>query len=215
MRMLFLVLVLANAAFFAWSRYVSPPNKAADRAPLSREIDPHKLKVIPADALPPAAPVAPKPAAAPACLEWGSFALPEVERAEDALRSLRLGERLERQRTLEPAAWWVFIPPQGTRENAQRKAGELKDLGVKDFFVVQEEGAHRWAVSLGVFRTEDAAQARLEALQRQGVRSAQLGPRETVVPKFWLRVRVAEAGLEAKLREVAAQLQGSELRRCL
>jgi hypothetical protein len=46
------------------------------------------------------------------------------------------------------------------------------------------------------------------------VRSAQVGPRETVVPKVWLQVKSVDAPLEAKLRDAARDIEGSELRAC-
>ena len=219
MRAVFLLLVLANLAFFAWSRYGAPD--APSVPPQSRQVEPEKLKVIAPKDLP--APVAKKekppekPAPSPpslACLEWGSFTLADAPRAQQALEPLALGERLAQRRTEEVAGGWVFIPPQGSRQGALKKAAELKNLGVEEFFIVQEEGEHRWALSLGVFRSEDAAQTRLAALRTQGVRSARVGPRETVVPKIWLQVKSVDAPLQARLREIARQVEGSELRDC-
>ena len=40
MRALFLFLLLANVAFFAWSRYYSPADAGADPLPLTRQIEP-------------------------------------------------------------------------------------------------------------------------------------------------------------------------------
>jgi len=65
---------------------------------------------------------------------------------------------------------------------------------------VQEEGDHRWAVSLGVFRSAEAAQARLAALRGQGVRTAEVGPRDTVAAKVWYQVTSVDAPLQARLR---------------
>ncbi|HYL88952.1 MAG TPA: SPOR domain-containing protein [Burkholderiales bacterium] len=219
MRTLFLLLLLANAAFFAWARYVSPPDASADPLPLTRQIEPEKLKIVAPNQIPPppARPPAPSPAATPAslkCMEWGSFTVADAPRAEKALEPLALGPRLAERRTEETAGWWVFIPPQGTRAAALRKAAELKSLGVGDYFIVQEAGPYRWALSLGVFRNEDAAKARLTALRAQGVRSAQAAPRETVVPKVWLQVKGADAVLQAKLQDTARTIEGSELREC-
>jgi hypothetical protein len=217
MRTAFLLLVLANLAFFAWSRYVAPPDASADPLPLSRQIEPEKLKIIaPAD-LPPPAPqkaAAAQPATPPKCMEWGSFTLADAPRAEKALEPLTLGPRLAQRRTEELAAWWVFIPPQASRQAAQKKAAELKALGVDDYFIVLEDGEHRWALSLGVFRSEDAAQARLGTLRTQGVRSARIGRRETVVPKVWLQVKNVDPALEARLKDIALQIEGSELKSC-
>jgi hypothetical protein len=216
-RTLFLLLILANAGFFAWSRYGSPPGASADPSPLGRQIEPEKLKVVqPADLPPPGAARAPSAAVASAmkCVEWGSFTVTDAPRAEKALEPLALGPRLGQRRTEESAGWWVFIPPQGSRAAAIKKAQELKALAVTDYFIVQDEGPHRWALSLGVFRTEEAAQSRLTVLRGQGVRSAQVGARETVVPKVWLQVKGVDTALEARLRELAREIDGSELRTC-
>jgi len=211
-RALFLLLALANVVFLAWSRYVAPPEAAADPAPLGRQIEPQKLKVIaPAD-LPPLA-ARPAPVVLK-CIEWGSFTLADASLAQAALEPLQLGARLAQRRTEESAGWWVFIAPQGSRPAAQKKAAELKALAVDDYFVVQDEGPYRWALSLGVFRSEEAAQARLTALRAQGVRSAQVGPRETTISKVWLQVKAVDAGLYARLKEMARGMDGTELRDC-
>ena len=231
MRTAFLILLLANLGFFAWWRYGSPPDAAADPAPLARQIDPEKLKIVAPKDLPPPAPPKPvaavkaepppPPAAPPValkCMEWGSFTIADAPRAEKALEPLALGARLGQRRTEESAGWWVFIPPQARAANARqaalKKAAELRALGVEDYFIVQEEGQHRWALSLGVFRTEDAARARLAVLRGQGVRSAAVGARDTVVPKVWLQVRGVDPALEAKLKELTVQIESTELRAC-
>ena len=108
----------------------------------------------------------------------------------------------------------MYIPPQGDRQGAQRKGAELKALGVDDFFVVQDAGSDQWSLSLGVFRSEAAAQARLADLQSKGVRSAQVGARVSQMQKVWLRVGDADAALRARLGAVAQSIQGSELRDC-
>lgn len=215
MRTLFLVLVAANLAFFAWSQYASSP-QAADGV-LARRSEPDKLKIVP--------PAAPSPAPAPAplsgaaqalgCLEWGSFTTADYARAEKALEPLALGARLAQRRVEEAAAgWWVFIPSQGSRLSAIKKAAELKALGVTDYYVMGEDADAPWSLSLGVYRTEQAAFARLAALREQGVRSAMVGSRDTAVPRFWLQVKGVDAALEARIREAARQLESGELRAC-
>jgi hypothetical protein len=220
MRVLFLILLLANVAFFAWSRY-SPADAGTDPLPVGRQIDPDKLRIVrPSEsaAVPSSARSAASPAAlfaaSSSCMEWGSFTLTDAPRAEKALEPLALGDRLGQRRTEETASWWVFIPPQPNRQTALRKAAELKALGVDDYFIVAEESEFRWAVSLGVFRNEDAAQGRLASLRERGVRSAQLGSREAHVPKVWLQVKGVDAALETRLKELARQVEGSELKSC-
>jgi len=221
---LFLLLLAAGLGFFAWARFLAAPDPGIDPRPLAQQIAPEKVRVVPESELaktPPPAAAQPKPSSpAPteppplACLEWGSFSPTDAMQAEQRLEPLALGARLAQYRGEETAGWWVFIPPQPNRSAALKKAAELKQLGVDEYFVVQEEGRQRWALSLGVFRSEEAARARLDALRAQGVKSAQLGQRETRVPKVWFQVRTVEQALHARLQEIAREFEGATLHEC-
>jgi hypothetical protein len=215
-RALFLALVAANLALAAWMTSFAP-DLVSDPRPMAQQIEPGKLRIV-GPGEPQAAGAAGTPAerAAPAaaCLEWGGFAVAEAPKAIEAIAPLALGDKLVQRRTDETAGWWVYVPSQGSRAAAQKKAAELKALGVEDYFIVQDEGPQRWALSLGVFRSEDLAKGRLEALKARGVRSAQVGERQTPVQKVWLQVRGADAAQQAKLRETAPGFAGTEIRDC-
>jgi len=218
MRAIFLLLLAANLGFFAWARYYAPADAATDPEPLRRQIRPESIRLLGGPELAGLPALKPKPApqaqSPGACIEWGGFALAEAPRAEQALEPLALGARLAQRRSEETAGWWVFVPPQPSRAAALKKAAELKSLGVDDFFVIQDEGKTRWAISLGIFSSEDAARSRLEALRAKGVRSAQTGARETQVAKTWFQLRGAEAAQLARLRETAQAFPGTDLRDC-
>jgi len=229
MRSVFLIVLLANLAFYAWTQYLVPSEQGLDAEPLERQVAPEQLRIVSAAELakiPPPAPKAkpkPIPAAPPMvaailpvvpCLEWGSFALAEAPRATKALDPLALGPRLAERRVTETANWWVYMAPAGGRAGATRKAAELKALGVRDFFVVQDPGPYRWKISLGVYKTEDKARERLAALRRQGVRTALIGERETQIPRLWLQIRNVEPEVQVRLNEIAQTFTGSELRDC-
>ena len=215
MRAIFLLLVAANLALFAWWRYTAAPESTSDREPLGRQISPEKIRILSSQELAGLPAAKAKAELSPkGCTEWGGFALAEAPLGEQALQVLALGARLSQRRTEETAGWWVFIPPQGSRAAALKKTAELKGLGIDEFFVVQDEGSMRWAISLGVFRTEDAAKSRLETLRAKGVRSAQTGEREAQVAKVWFQVRGADAALQAKLKDIAQGFPGTELRDC-
>jgi hypothetical protein len=66
-----------------------------------------------------------------------------------------------------------------------------------------------------VFRSEEAARARLEAVRARGVKSAQVGQRETRVPKVWFQVRTVEQALHARLQEIAREFEGATLHECV
>jgi hypothetical protein len=210
LRTLCLLLIGANVALFAWAQ-LAPPDPALDPRPLSRQIDPAKLRILSEQDLKALERPAPQ---ARSCVEWGAFTLAAAPRAEQALEPLALGARLSSRRNEETARWWVFIPPKQGKAGAQKAVEELKSLGVEDFRVMQEEGQMRWAVSLGVFSTEAAANARLEGARAKGVRNAQTGERETPVTKVTFQMQDVDAAIGAKLAEIAQQFPGSEVHEC-
>ena len=228
MRTVFLLLVAANLVLYAWFQHYAPAESAADPEPSRRQISPGSIRLLEGKELAAAALAAPQPAAKPAaapaapagpapagaCIEWGGFALAEAPKAEQALAPLALGARLAQRRSEETAGWWVFIPPQPNRAAALKKTAELKGLGIDDYFILQDEGKMRWAVSLGVFSSEEAARNRLEALRAKGVRGAQTGERDTQVAKLWFQLRGADTPQQARFRETAQGFPGTEIRDC-
>ena len=210
MRTFFFLLLLANALFFAFDAFsdILFPGEAQL---LQQQIKPETIKLL---AAPEVARTA-KRAQAVACVEWGAFTGEETGRAQEALAPLALGAKLTPRRIDEAAAWWVFIPPQGSRQAATIKTGELKRLGIDDYFIVQEDPKVRFAISLGVFRTQEAAMNRLEHLRSKGVRTAQLGARDTQVQKIWFQVRDVPEAVVAKLNELRQGFPGSEVKDCV
>ena len=182
MRLLFLIILLANAVAFSYIRYAEG-RPGADAQITLLQISPEKVKLLKAGA--PPAERKDKGAAAPACLEWGSFGGDDLARAAAALVKFELGDRVSQRETGD--SYWVYIPPLKSKADADRKAGEVKALGIGDFYVVQDEDQWRFAISLGVFKTEDAANGYLAQLRQKGVRSAVVGARGAKTGVFVIR----------------------------
>ncbi|MEK7437432.1 MAG: SPOR domain-containing protein [Pseudomonadota bacterium] len=234
MRLLFYILMLANATFFAYGWFGPGAQAGGDAQIISQQLNPEKIRLLrpeqvgtltrdPAAAKPEAVkPEAVKPEAAKpeavksvsACLEWGAFGNSDLARVEQALAPLALGAKLSQRRQEDIAGFWVYIGPLASRQFAVQKAGELKRLGVDDYFIVTDDPKWRNSVSLGVFTTEDAAKSRLAALRAKGVRSATIGARETQQGRTYFQVRDANPGLVAKLNEFKQGYAGTELREC-
>ncbi len=214
MRTLFFLLLLGNVVFFAYGR-LGDGLFPGDSGLLLQQIKPEAIRVLGSEQLAKAA--AGKPEKTVPCLEWGAFVGREAGRADEALAPLAVlapGAKLTQRRVDETATWWVFMPPQGTRAAATVKTNELKRLGIEDYFIVQEDPKFRFAVSLGVFRTQEAASNRLEQLRAKGVRTAQVGARDTQVQRIWFQVRDVSEAVAAKLNELKQAFPGSELKEC-
>lgn len=64
-------------------------------------------------------------------------------------------------------AYWVLLPPAESREEARKSISELKQLNIKDYFLVQT-GEMVNAVSLGVFTKFESAHRRIKEMQELG-----------------------------------------------
>lgn len=212
MRLFFLLLLLANLVFVALVQL--GPVKGGDAQLAQQQIHPEKIKLVPLEqAAARAEKVAPKLASGMgACLEWGSFAGNEMTRASAALAKLELGDRLSQRTIEELPGFWVYIPPLKSKQEADRKISELKALGITDYFLVQDNSKWRNAISLGIFKTQEAASGRLQALKGQGVRSALVGERTQKVNQVMFMVREPGDAIQAKLVELQRDFPGSELR---
>lgn len=138
-----------------------------------------------------------------ACMEWGEFSGADLTRAAGALGALRLGNRLDRREVEYSIGYWVYIPPLKDKATVTQKIEQLKERGIEEYFVVQDAGAWFNAISLGVFKTREAAQNFVNQLRTKDVRSAQIGERSS---KLKATVFVLN-GLDAALAEKLTGLQ--------
>ncbi|WP_417067846.1 SPOR domain-containing protein [Niveibacterium terrae] len=129
-----------------------------------------------------------KLAAAPACASWAGLSRAQADEIVQRARSAGLKSLLSNAGT--PSAWWVHLPAQSDRAGAERKAAELRSLGVTDFFIVNDAGPNQNAISLGLYKNEDSAKRMLEQLKASGVQTARISTREA----SQIKVEVSGAG---------------------
>ena len=210
LRALVIALLLANAAFFAWTQgwldNVVGVRAIGDREPerLLRQIRPETIRILPASAVP--VPVAEAVAPPPACLEAGPFAPAEIAAAEAALRSAlpntTPGTWLS-LKTEQPGAWIVYMGTYQNHELLLKKQEELARRKVT-FEDVNSPAALDPGLSLGRFGERADADKALAQFTQQGIRSARVVELTAPANSFRLRVERADAALAAQLAELKA-----------
>lgn len=192
---------------------------AVATADAAKDAKPSKPDATPPEAKAPAAEAAPAPPAAPvvACTEFGNFNAVEVRKFDAQLSSLNLAVKPTTRSVQEAASHMVYIPTQDGKDGADRKAAELRRLGIQDFYVMPESQANpalRWAISLGVFKTEEAAKAYIGRLIPQGVRSARIMARNVTSNKQAYQWRNVDAATKTALDGLKAKFPNQEMRSC-
>lgn len=211
MRLFVFLLVLANLLFLVWTQGYFGAKGSPDGERLQQQLLADQVAIV-ARGEPPAAPdkarEAEKPAekkATNACLLWSGLPIADADRLERLFAEKFSGFRSVRSVTPGNSTYWVFIPPLPSKKDAERKAAELKKIGAPEFFIVQDAGPNRLAISLGIFSSEEAARERLESLRAMGVKSGRSGERSVKPALATLEVAGPEAQQEA-LREAAQAL---------
>ena len=106
----------------------------------------------------------------------------------------------------------MYIPPPKKRAELDAKISQLKKLGIKEFFVVQEKGKWHDAISLNIFKTEDMAKRFLDHLKAKGVKSAVMGERQTRLKFTVFSVKNPDAATLSKLTEWQKDFTDIEMR---
>ena len=228
LKIFFWLLLLGNAGLLAYQQGYFNAFMSSGREParMKDQLNADKVRLIPPPAAVPAPAPAPDPApaAAPAaevkkpvvlaCTEIGNFGPEDAKRFSAGLASVSLGDRVKQRALQEVANHMVFIPPQPDKEGADKKAGELRKLGVDDFFIIQDNSNMRWGISLGVFKQEEAARAHLASLNQKGVRSARIGQRTVTSSQVAFQIRDLDEDGKAALDKIKAGFPKQEARKC-
>ena len=145
------------------------------------------------------------------CLEWGEFTGAILERAEAALSELNLGEKLSQSEVEYETGYWIYMGPLKNKKAVNKKIGELKDIGVNEYYVVPS-GRWKNAISLGVFKSEDAAKSLFKQLTEKGVRTAKMGERTSKLKTTIFKFQNINTETKAKVLELQKQYTGSEVK---
>jgi SepF-like predicted cell division protein (DUF552 family) len=118
------------------------------------------------------------------CVDLGIFTNQEAKEFDEKIKGLSFIDRKSRHEINDVANNMVYIPPLANKDLAEKKAAELRKLGITDFYIVQDQSPMRFAISLGVFKTLDAANAHLENLKKKGVRQGKIAARSVSAMKY-------------------------------
>ena len=215
LRLAVLLLLLANAGYYAWSeglllQWGFGPLPQGEPHRLAQQIRPEAVRVLPpeeAGRLEAGAGAA----RAPECLQAGPLADAAAEPLRQALAGWPATAWMLEPVT-EPPRWIVYMGKYPNAENVERKKGELRQIGVA--FEALANPDLEPGLSLGGFPTQDAANQQLERLAGRGVRTARVVQERPEVRGHRLTLSAVDETLRARLDELRPALDGKPLRPC-
>lgn len=227
-----LILLLANAGYFAWSQgllrtWGLAPAAQTEPERLAQQLHPEALRIQgtkPKGAAPagdekgrdavaaPAGPASEPGGTAPVgeCLQAGIFDERQTEGLRASVAAFPEGSWAFED-ALIPGRWMVYMGRFADAEALDKKRAELRNRNVA---FDRAGGTLEPGLSLGRFSTEEAAQRELGNLARQGVRTARVVQERAEAKGYILRLPAVTDALRPRVDALKPALGGKSLRSC-
>ena len=225
LRLIVLLLLLANGVYFAWAQgllrgYGFAPAAQSEPQRVAQQLRPDSLRILKPDevkrldAAPPAVQAAAPSVSAnpPECLQAGLFNDAQATALRTQLQPALPANTWLLDAVVEPARWIVYMGKYPTADALVKKRAELASLNLK--FETLTNPALEIGLSLGGFQTQAAANTALANLNRRGVRTARVVQERAEVRGTLLKIPAADDAVKARLEEFKTALAGKPLRAC-
>lgn len=229
LRLLVLLLALANVAYFAWSRgALAPlgmaPSVQTEPQRVATQIRPEAIRLLPADearqletsgsaARPANGASATAEASAAECLQAGLFNEQQTTALRASLEKTLPPGSWQFESSAEPARWIVYMGKYPSEEALAKKRSELRQRGVAFRSVNNEALAP--GLALASFALQADADKELARIASKGVRTARVVQERAEARGQMLKLAAVDAALREQLDALRPQLEGKPLRPCL
>ena len=236
LRLAVIVLLLANAGYYAWSQgllkdWGFAPEEQAEPQRMNQQIRPETLQILrvnPSRNAPPtssqaapagaaaasssasSSPSSPSAPEAGECLQAGVFDERQSEALRATLAPLPQGS-WQLDPTPIPGRWMVYMGRFDDLETMDRKRAELRARKVDHD---RAGGTLEYGLSLGRFSSKEAAERELTNLANKGVRTARVLQERPDATGFTLRLPAVTDALRPQLEPLRTAMAGKTLRAC-
>ena len=216
LRLIVLLLLLANGVFFAWSQglllaWGLGPAQQAEPQRLQQQVRPDSIRVLRRDELRQLEAFAAQAPRPPECLQSPTLDESQLALVRGALGSWPAGS-WTLESVSEPARWIVYMGKYADVEQVARKRAELRQLGIT--FEPLANPELEPGLSLGGYPSESAAGTRLNALAERGVRTARVVQERPEQRGQRLLLPAVDDNLRPRLDELKKVIATKPLRPC-
>ncbi len=226
LRLLVLLLILANAGYYAFSQgllaaYGLAPATQTEPQRMAQQIKPEALRILSPQEIAQLESATPSARAvanagtissATECLQAGIFNEEQTMVLRERLVSTLPQDSWVLESTLMPARWLVYMGKYNSDEAAVKKKSELRGLGVS--FEAMNNASLEPGVSLGNFKTQLEAETELTRIAKKGIKTAKVIQERAEQRGQRLKLPAVNTALRRQLDAIMPQLAGKALQPC-
>jgi hypothetical protein len=218
LRLLVLVLLLANSVYFAWARgtlqpYGYAPVQQSEPQRLEQQVKPELLVILSTDeARHVETSVVAQGFKPPECLQVGLYDDKQSAAIRQALESGLPSGSWSLESAVEPARWMIYMGKFPNADAIEKKKSELRTLKIS--FEAPLNPVNEPGLSLGNFETQAAADQQLQTLVQRGVRTARVLQDRPEVRGQLVKFAAVDDALRPRLDELKSVLANKPLRAC-
>lgn len=212
LRLLVLLLLLANAAWFAWAQgLLQPwgyaPAQQSEPQRMAQQVRPEAVRLLGRDEAQRPDP----PAKGPECLQSSLLDEAAGKAVRQALANWPAAA-WQLEPVVEPGRWIIYMGRYASAEDVSRKQDQLRQIGVRFDPVGNPE--LQPGLSLGNYATQPEAAQALDRLAQRGVRTARVIQERPDARGLRLTLPALDDALRARLDELKPPLGGRALAAC-
>jgi cell division protein FtsN len=240
MKLAFLLLALANLMLFAWQQgdFGGLPEAGREPDRMNHQIEPARIRALtqpevqelllkakevprdpsqgqsPSSSTAPVAPIAAADLVGSPCVEVGDFTIENASRVRQRLEALAIGERLTVKSVEAPGWFMVYLPPFKTKAEVDRRADELRKMGLKELLVISDNTPMRYGIALGSFKDQDLAMRHAADLEKRGIKGVRVADKPSSLSVTRFQVRVVDTPVAEALRAVQKEFNAARFQAC-
>lgn len=217
LRLLVLILILANGVYYAWSEGMLrsagfAPVQQQEPQRLTQQLKPEALRVLSQQEFKRVEAQVQADLVPKECLLAGPFDDTQAGVLHRALESALAPGTWQLEPVLVPERWIVYMGKFASLEGLAKKKEELLAMRLTPHSL--SNPALEIGLSLGAFDSQDAANAELARLNLRGIRTAKVVLEYPAGQQAQLKFPALTNELKLNLNEIKAAMAGKSLRNC-
>lgn len=217
LRLLVLILILANGIYYAWSEgmlraYGFAPALQSEPQRLSQQIRPEAMRMLTPSEIKRVDAIAQADMVPKECLQAGPFDDAQVATLRHALESILAPGGWQIDAVKVSARWIVYMGKFANAEGLAKKRGELAAMSLVSQPVSNPD--LEIGLSLGDFDSQAAATAELNRLSQRGIRTARVVQESQEGLKYQLKLPALTQEMKVRLNDLKPALVGRALKSC-